>query len=142
MATLTPEINLKSIIEESREIAQALCEFADNLEEIEKKYKGEEMGKPAKMAVESEVKNEEGSLSWLGKRCEDCGNKKCKELVELPKGYDCALWQPKVENYSIKTVTNAKEAENYPISEDISKGIEAINKLIFENGQAGSEERK
>ena len=45
MATLTPEINLKSIIEESREIAQALYEFADNLEEIEKKYKGEEVEK-------------------------------------------------------------------------------------------------
>lgn len=43
------------------------------------------------------------------------------------------------QNYSIKTVTNAKEAENYPISEDISKGIEEINKLIFENGQAESE---
>ena len=97
MATLTPEIGLKDIIEESREIAQALYEFADNLEEIEKKYKGEEMGKPAKMAVESEVKNEEGSLSWLGKRCEDCGNKKCKELGKLPKGYDCALWQAESE---------------------------------------------
>ena len=45
-----------------------------------------------------------------------------------------------MENYSIKTVTNAKDAENYPISEDISKGIEEINKLIFENGQAESEE--
>ena len=32
-------------------------------------------------------------LSWLGKRCEDCGNKRCKELGELSKGYDCALWQ-------------------------------------------------
>ena len=39
---------------------------------------------------------------------------------------------------SIKMVTNAKDAENYPISEDISKGIEEINKLIFENGQAES----
>lgn len=27
-----------------------------------------------------------------------------------------------------------KEAENYPISENISKGIEEINKLMFENG--------
>ena len=37
--------------------------------------------------------NKEELPSWLGKRCEDCGNKKCKELGELPKGYDCALWQ-------------------------------------------------
>lgn len=39
---------------------------------------------------------------------------------------------PLMENYPIKTVTNAKEAENYPISEDISKGIEEINKLIVD----------
>jgi hypothetical protein len=45
-----------------------------------------------------------------------------------------------LENYSIKTVTNAKDAEKYPISEDISKGIEEINKMIFENGQVESEE--
>ena len=37
--------------------------------------------------------NKEGLPSWLGKRCEDCGNKKCKELGKLPKGYNCALWQ-------------------------------------------------
>ena len=34
----TAEMNLKKIIAESREIAQALNEFADNLEKIEKKY--------------------------------------------------------------------------------------------------------
>jgi hypothetical protein len=45
-----------------------------------------------------------------------------------------------VENYSIKMVTNAKDAENYPISKDISKGIEEINKLIFDNGQAERKE--
>ena len=50
------------------------------------------------------------------------------------------LNEAKKENYFIKTVTNAKDAENYPISEDISKDIEEINKLIFENGQAESEE--
>ena len=32
------EMNLKSIIAESREVAQALNEFADNLERIESKY--------------------------------------------------------------------------------------------------------
>jgi len=35
---ITAEINLKRIIAESREVAQALNEFADNLERIEKKY--------------------------------------------------------------------------------------------------------
>lgn len=40
MATyeIMAEINLKKIIAESREVAQALNEFADNLEQIEKKY--------------------------------------------------------------------------------------------------------
>ena len=40
MATyeITAELNLKRIIAESREVAQALNEFADNLERIEKKY--------------------------------------------------------------------------------------------------------
>lgn len=40
MATyeITAELNLKNIIAESREVAQALNEFADDLERIEKKY--------------------------------------------------------------------------------------------------------
>ena len=40
MATyeITPEMNLKKIIAESREVAQALNEFADNLERIEERY--------------------------------------------------------------------------------------------------------
>ena len=40
MATyeITTELNLEKIIAESREVAQALNEFADNLERIEKKY--------------------------------------------------------------------------------------------------------
>ena len=40
MATyeITAELNLKKIIAESREAAQALNEFADKLERIEKKY--------------------------------------------------------------------------------------------------------
>jgi len=32
------EMNLQNFIKESREVAQALNEFADNLERIEKKY--------------------------------------------------------------------------------------------------------
>lgn len=35
---ITAEMNLKTIIAESKEVAQALNEFADNLEQIEKKY--------------------------------------------------------------------------------------------------------
>ena len=35
---ITVELSLKNIIAESREVAQALNEFADNLEQIEKKY--------------------------------------------------------------------------------------------------------
>ncbi len=41
--------------------------------------------------------NDKEKLSWLGKNCKDCGNEKCKKLGTLPKGYDCALWQPKNE---------------------------------------------
>lgn len=35
---ITAEMNLKTVIAESREVAQALNEYADNLERIEKKY--------------------------------------------------------------------------------------------------------
>ena len=35
---ITAEMNLKKIIAESREVAQALNEFANNLERIEEKY--------------------------------------------------------------------------------------------------------
>jgi hypothetical protein len=37
------ELNLKKIIDESRDVAQALNEFADTLENIEKKYSESEM---------------------------------------------------------------------------------------------------
>lgn len=35
---ITPELNLKKIITESRELAETWNEFVDNLEQIEKKY--------------------------------------------------------------------------------------------------------
>lgn len=35
---ITAEMNLKNIIAESREVAQTLNEFADDLERIERKY--------------------------------------------------------------------------------------------------------
>jgi hypothetical protein len=40
MATyeITPELHLRNIIAESREVAEALNEFADKLEQIEEKY--------------------------------------------------------------------------------------------------------
>jgi len=40
-----------------------------------------------------------------------------------------------------KTVTNAEEAKEYQISEDISKGFEEFNKMIFRQGQTESEDR-
>ena len=36
--TIKAEMNLKTIISETKEVAQALNDFADRLEEIEKKY--------------------------------------------------------------------------------------------------------
>lgn len=50
---IIPEMNLKNIIAESREVAQALNEFADDLERIEKKY-AEPQASPT--GVESEDK--------------------------------------------------------------------------------------
>ena len=47
---ITAEMNLKNIIAESREVAQALNEFADNLDRIDEKYNVE--------VSESEGKNE------------------------------------------------------------------------------------
>lgn len=35
---ITAEINLKKLIAEAKEVAQALDEFADKLEQIEEKY--------------------------------------------------------------------------------------------------------
>ncbi len=35
---ITAELHLRNIIAESREVAEALNEFADKLEQIEKKY--------------------------------------------------------------------------------------------------------
>ena len=42
---ITAEMNLKNIIAESREVAQALNDFADSLERIEKKYEDAERSK-------------------------------------------------------------------------------------------------
>jgi hypothetical protein len=35
---ITAEMNLKTLIDEAKEVARALNEFAENLERIEKKY--------------------------------------------------------------------------------------------------------
>ena len=51
------ELNLKNIIAELREVAQALNEFADNLERIEKKY-ADARGKNRADDVLDEVKAE------------------------------------------------------------------------------------
>ena len=42
MEPIIPELNLKNIIAETREFAQAVNEFADELERIEKKYTDED----------------------------------------------------------------------------------------------------
>lgn len=42
---ITAEMNLRNIIEETREVSRALYEFADKLESIERKYK--ELQKPS-----------------------------------------------------------------------------------------------
>lgn len=57
MATyeIEAEMNLKKIIGESREVAQALNEFADNLEQIESKYAKWMPQYEGKWVTESEV---------------------------------------------------------------------------------------
>ena len=41
---ITAELNLKNVIAETREFAQAVNEFADNLERIERKYEERQEG--------------------------------------------------------------------------------------------------
>ena len=67
MATyeITAEMHLKKIIAESREVAQALNEFADNLEQIEKKYAESQEG-------EDKCKNCEYYLNPDYTRCHEC----------------------------------------------------------------------
>ena len=56
---ITAEMNLKKMIAESREVAQVLNEFADNLERIEKKYAEQQESK----------KNEDEQIE---KSCDNC----------------------------------------------------------------------
>ena len=46
----------------------------------------------------------------------------------------------KEKNDSLKTVKNVEEAEEYQISEDISKGFEEFTKMMFKQGQEEKEE--
>lgn len=62
---ITAELNLKKIIAESREVAQALNEFADNLERIEKKY-------AETQESETKCKNCEYSRNPDYTRCHEC----------------------------------------------------------------------
>ena len=73
MATyeITAEMNLEKIIAESREVAQALNEFADNLERIENKY-AESQGKRC------------ADCTHYGKLSLDCG--RCDD--------DCSMYKP------------------------------------------------
>lgn len=90
----------KDIFEETYELAEESDDWAyllfdkDRIKaHKERRIKeAEERGMTLIEYLESKEK-----LSWLGKNCKDCGNEKCKKLGTLPKGYDCALWQPESE---------------------------------------------
>lgn len=43
------------------------------------------------------------------------------------------------EPFEIKTVMNEKEAELYPINEDVKKGFEEFTRMIFKQGESESE---
>ena len=79
MATyeITAELNLKKIIDESREVAQALNEFADNLERIEKKYAEPQISERNMKMWEEIFKAESEDKEWatLTKRSESHTNK-------------------------------------------------------------------
>ncbi len=65
MATheITVEMNLKKIIAESKEVARALNEFADNLEQIEKRYADE------KESHNTDIENS-ATKHWIFERVE------------------------------------------------------------------------
>jgi len=54
----------------------------------------------------------------------------------------CPYCGRKLKVHPIKTVTNAEEAEEYQISEDISKGFEEFTRMMFKQGQGESEDEK
>ena len=100
MATyeITAEMNLKKIIAETREVAQALKEFADNLELIEKKY-----AEP----MESEVAESNNIYctecpyfnnvindgeQWFGARCDKDGHSTMPSMYAIKSLHnDCPL---------------------------------------------------
>lgn len=69
---IIPELNLKNIIAESREVSQALNEFADNLEQIEKKCSG---------LQEKSDKSCSNCKYWLLDKNDE--NRKCKYCFEM-----------------------------------------------------------
>lgn len=94
---IIPEMNLKNIIAESREVVQALNEFADELERIEKKYadpqESEEEEKEVIDAIVARPKCmycEFATLKATDPPCRDCyftanrpnfkPNESCKQL--------------------------------------------------------------
>ena len=91
MATyeITAEMNLKKIIDESREVAQALNEFADNLEQIKKKY-AEPKYCDRNICIKNEyngigcdecevTKSQEPKIGNLVENlCDSCTNKTCE----------------------------------------------------------------
>lgn len=74
----------------------------------------------------------QGSVYFNAFDCPYCG---CQNLVGIFEKENVK----DMEHNSIKTVTNAEEAETYPISEDISKGFEEFTKMMFKQEQTESE---
>ncbi|MBR0090208.1 MAG: hypothetical protein IJP92_00700 [Lachnospiraceae bacterium] len=80
----------------------------------------------------------------------DCKEKRFKHTFctvnEYEEAMDMAIEALRREDacnsINIKMVTNAKEAEEYKISEDISKGFEKFTELIYRQGEKERESEK
>lgn len=81
MTTFEIELNMEKIIAESREVAQAFNEFADDMERIEKKYAESQ---------EIEEKSCSNCKYWL--LDENDENRKCKYCLDMDK------WAPEKED--------------------------------------------
>jgi transcription elongation factor Elf1 len=67
--------------------------------------------------------------------CPHCG---CQNIVSIVEKGDVK----DIENGSVKKVTNAEEAKEYQISENIQKGFEEFTKIMFKQGQVEGEKKE
>lgn len=95
---IVPELNLKYIIAESREVAQALNEFADNLERIEKKYVDLQESKEDKEIWCTEcpyfmfVKDDNDDIGYYGAKCHKDGHEADPSMYAIQTLHDdCPL---------------------------------------------------